>query len=134
MWLVAKAESQPSNQIQWKYGVPVPLTEHRAEQFATAEHLRKWCLIKAGFRDESSIPLPSKAVAQRVAAWSKPGDDFAVIVVREATVIRMTAKSQSVKAMGAAEFKRSKDAVLDELAKMLEIDRPTLEQNAGRAA
>ena len=31
MWLVAKAkaESQPSNQIQWKYGVPVPLTLHR---------------------------------------------------------------------------------------------------------
>ena len=34
MWLVAKAkaESQPSNQIQWKYGVPVPLTLNRNEK------------------------------------------------------------------------------------------------------
>ncbi len=26
MWLVVKAESQPRNQIRWKYGGPIPLT------------------------------------------------------------------------------------------------------------
>ena len=47
MWLVAKAESQPSNQIQWKYGVPVPLTEKHAKKgrlvyVAGKLQTRKW--------------------------------------------------------------------------------------------
>ena len=110
------------------------LPEHLAERFPTEDHLRKYLLIKTGFQDERSIPLASKAEAQRVAAFVKPLDDFAVVVAHEATVIVMTAKSQSVKAMGKAEFRRSKDAVLDELAAMISVDRKALEANAGRAA
>ena len=31
VWLVVKAESQPRNQIRWKYGGPIPLTLSRAD-------------------------------------------------------------------------------------------------------
>ncbi len=110
------------------------LPEAQAQRFPTEDHLRKWLLIRTGFRDERSIPLASKAEAQRVAAFVKPLDDFAVVVAREATVTVLTAKSQSVKAMGRAEFQKSKDAVLDELAAMISVDRKALEQNAGKAA
>ena len=97
------------------------LPEHLAERFASSEHLRKWALIKAGYRDERSVVCASKAEAERVAAFIKPMDDFAVARVSEAVVIVYTAKSQSVRARGKAEFQASKSAVLDVLAEMLGV-------------
>ena len=110
------------------------LPEHMAERFPTPDHLRRWLLIRAGFRDERTIVLASKAEAVRVASFIRPLDTYAVIVPREATVVVMTAKSQSYKAMGAREFAASKQAVLDELAAMIGVERRALDQNAGKAA
>lgn len=110
------------------------LPEEQADRFPTPDHLRRWLLIRAGFRDERTIALASKAEALRVAAFIKPLDTFAVIVPREATVVVMTAKSQSYKSMGRAEFQRSKEAVLDALAELIGVDRRALDDNAGRAA
>ena len=78
--------------------------------------------------------LASKAEAVRVASFIRPLDTYAVIVPREATVVVMTAKSQSYKAMGRVEFQRSKEAVLDKLAAMIGVERRTLDANAGKAA
>jgi hypothetical protein len=89
------------------------LPEEFGDRIPSAEHLRKFALIRTGFRDERSIVCASKAEAQRLAAFIKPMDDFALVVVNEATVTVYTAKSQSMKAMGKADFQRSKDAVLD---------------------
>src|SRR3546814_6543664 len=41
------------------------LPEDVAERFASSEHLRKWALIKAGWRDERTIVCASKAEALR---------------------------------------------------------------------
>lgn len=95
------------------------LPEDLAERFRNPDALRKFALIKAGYRDERSIACASKAEAQRLAAFIEPMDSFAVVVVSEATVSVFTAKSQSMRAMGKVEFQKSKDAVLDVLAKML---------------
>ena len=95
------------------------LPEDLADDFASPEHLRKWALIKAGYRDERSIVASSKAEALRIAAFIRPMDEFSVVVVREATVTQLTAKSQSLRAMGKVEFQRSKDAVFDVLAKLI---------------
>lgn len=95
------------------------LREDIADRFPTPDHLRKYALIRAGYRDERSITCASKAEAQRVASFVKPIDDFALVTVVEATVSVYTAKSQSMKAMGKAEFQRSKDAVLDVLGRMI---------------
>ena len=108
------------------------LPEDLKDDFASAEHLRKWALIKAGFRDERSIAASSKADALRIAAFIKPMDEFAVVVVREAMVTQYVAKSQSLRAMGKAEFQRSKDAVFDVLAQLIGTDVASLK--AARAA
>lgn len=104
------------------------------DEYPTPEHLRKKLLIRAGYADERSVVCSSKAEAQRIAAFMKPMDDYAVITVREAVVRVYTAKSQSVKAMGAKEFQESKSKVLDALDALLGVDRGETERNARNVA
>lgn len=108
------------------------LPEDLQERLPTPEALRKYALIRAGFRDERSIACASKAEAQRVAAFVKPMDEFAIVTVEEATVTVYTAKSQSMKAMGKKVFDESKDAVLRVISEMIGTDAATL--NQARAA
>lgn len=110
------------------------LPEHLTERFPTAEHLRKYALIKAGYADSQSIVCASKAEAQRVAAFVRPADEFSIVVVNEATVTRYVAKSQSMRAMGKQVFQESKTAVLDVIAAMISVAPRELEREAGRAA
>jgi len=106
------------------------LPDHLAERFASPESLRKFALIKAGYADSRQIVCASKAEAQRVAAFIRPMDVYAIVEVREAVVTVWTAQSQSVKAMGKAAFQESKDRVLDVLAAMIDATPKQL----GRAA
>lgn len=106
------------------------LPEAMVEQFPTSEHLRKWCLIRAGFHQSRDIVVSSKAEAQRLAAFIKPMDTYAVVVARAAVVTVYTAESQSQKAMGKERFQESKDAVLSLLAAMIGTDPVEI----GRAA
>jgi hypothetical protein len=110
------------------------LREEYAEDFPSDEHLRKWCLIRAGYADKRSTVCASKAEAQRIAAFIKPIDGFAVVTVSEAVVTVYTAQSQSVKAMGAKVFQESKQKVLDTLADMIGVDTAELQRQAGQAA
>lgn len=110
------------------------LPETIAERFPSSEHLRKWALVRAGFRDERSIVCASKAEAKRVAAFIKPIDDYAVVLARDAVVIVLTAKSQSMKAMGKRDFQRSKDAVLDIVAELIGTSANELGKHAKEAA
>lgn len=110
------------------------LPEIYADKHPTMEHLRKWCLIKSGFREERSIACASAEEAERIAAFIKPIDDFAVVLVHESSVTVYTAQSQSKRAMGKAKFQASKQAVLDVLAIMLGTDVGTLKNNANKAA
>jgi hypothetical protein len=96
------------------------LPECYGDRFATSDHLRKWCLIKAGWRDERSIVAASHEEALRLAAFIRPMDEYAVIVVMQATIVVYTAKSQSIKAMGKKDFQASKQAVLDIIDGMIE--------------
>lgn len=109
------------------------LPEDVAERFPTAEHLRKYALVKAGFADERSIVCASKAEAQRVAAFVRPMDEYAVIVVREATIKVFTAKSQSMRAMGKADFQASKEAVLDVVSGMIGVKTGELKAHSEAA-
>lgn len=101
-----------------------------AERFASSEHLRKFALIRTGYRDERSHVCASKAEAQRTAAFIKPMDDFAVVTVDGPVVTVFTAKSQSRAAMGGKVFQDSKEAVLAYLAAMIEV-RPAALDEAG---
>ena len=110
------------------------LPEDQVGRFGDSEHLRKWCLIRAGYRDERTMVCASNAEALKLAAFIRPMDDFAVVTVERAVVSVYTAKSQSMKAMGAKVFQESKDAVFGVLAGILGVDPTTLAQQAGRAA
>lgn len=110
------------------------LPEHLAEQYPSSEHLRKKALIWRGWRDERSIVCATHAEAQRVGAFIKPMDDFAVVTVKDAVVRVWTAKSQSMKAMGKADFQKSKTDVLDFLDDLLGVERGGTSENARTAA
>lgn len=97
-----------------------------AERWPSAEHLRKYCLIKAGYCYSDSIVCPSKADAMRMAAFARAGDEFALVDVTRNVVTRYRAKSQSYRAMGKAEFQASKDAVLDVIAGILDVSKTEL--------
>jgi hypothetical protein len=112
----------------------VNLPEEHASRFASDEHLRKYCLIKAGFRDERSIVCASRAEARRIAAFIRPIDDYAVVTVDGPVILQFTAMSQSAAAMSKAEFQASKDAVLGILAEMIGVEPTALSRAAERSA
>jgi len=63
----------------------------------------------------------------------KPVDEFALVVAKEATVTRYTAKSQSEKAMGKTDFQASKDSVLAIVSEMIGATKKALENNNGKS-
>lgn len=110
------------------------LPEAIADRFPSEDHLRKWALIRAGFHNSRSIATSSKADAERLAAFMRPLDDFAVIDATDSVVTVYTAKSQSWQAMGKEQFQRSKTAVLDIIADLIGSSREELQQNTDKAA
>ncbi len=99
------------------------LPDDMLAEYPTPEHLRKKMLVKCGYADERSIVCASKAEAQRVAAFVKPLDEYAVVIVRESVVRVYTAQSQSTAAMGKAAFQESKTKVLDAIDDLLGVER-----------
>lgn len=89
------------------------LPEDQAERFPSAEHLRKWALVRAGYSNSTTAVLESAAEARRFISLAKSLDEFCVVTVRDKVATVYTAKSQSMRAMGAKEFQASKSAVLD---------------------
>jgi hypothetical protein len=110
------------------------LPEDLADQWATPEHFRKALLIQCGFYTEDRTDCGSNAAALRVAAVMRADDDYAHVVVRGPFVVRRRAKSQSHRAMGAADFQASKAAVLEAAAALIGVTPESLQRNAGRAA
>lgn len=104
------------------------LPEHLAGKFGSAEHLRKWCLIKAGYRDQRSIVVGSRAEALRLVPFIKGLDEFAVVTADGATVTAYTAKSQSMRAMGKKDFQESKDAVLRVASELIGVTPDALDR------
>ncbi|MCV9909958.1 hypothetical protein OIV19_20375 [Brucella sp. HL-2] len=98
------------------------LPDDRLAEYPTAEHLRKKMLVKCGYADERTVVCASKAEAERVAAFIKPMDNYAVVVFHEAVVKVYTAQSQSLKAMGKREFQESKEAVLAAIDRLLGVE------------
>ena len=107
------------------------LPDEMAQRWPTVDHLRKFALIRTGFRDERSVACSSKAEAIRVATFIEPMDPFALVVVSNALVTVYTARSQSMKVMGKEDFQRSKDAVLDYVAQMIGSTQTEVERATG---
>lgn len=110
------------------------LPERYAERFPSAEHLRKWALVRAVYRDERSIVSATPEEALALAAFIRPLDGFAVITVNDCVVTVYTAKSQSMRAMGKKVFQESKEAVFRVLSDLIGVEPGELARNVGKAA
>lgn len=95
------------------------LPDDLAQRFASAEHLRKWALIRSGFHDERTLVMETPADARRTAAFIAKLDDQGVIIVKGNIVSHYTAKSQAIWAMDRKTFQESKEAVLELVAEMI---------------
>ena len=92
----------------------------------SAEHLRAYALIRCGYADVKTFIGSSKAEAQRIASFIRPMDEFALVTVDGSTVTRLTAQSQSKRAMGHETFHESKQKVLEFLADLIGISADEL--------
>ena len=106
------------------------LPEEYGDRFPTSEHLRRYALIRAGFRDEMTMVASSKAEARRIVTFMRPADEYAVVTSKDAIVVRWTAKSQSLRAMDKATFRASADAVLEVIAEMVGVSPDSLRARA----
>jgi hypothetical protein len=105
------------------------LPEGIAESFPTPESLRKWCLIKGGFCDESRIVCESGARAESMAATLLKHSPHSLVVVTDAVVTIFTAWSQAHLKMDRKTFQASKTTILEICASMIGVDVETLAKN-----
>lgn len=108
--------------------------EDRTAEFPSIEHFRKRGLIATGWRDETVSVFSSHDDALKSAALILPRTEFEVVVVHQNTVTVLTPKSQSMRAMGAKDFQKSKADVLGWAWGIVGVDPETGNANAGRAA
>lgn len=101
------------------------------ERFPSPESLRKQALIRCGYSHCTVFPCASAAEARRLAVWAGVTDEFTIIIAQRDTVLKYTAKSQSVKSMGAKDFQASKDATLAWIAQQIGTTKTLLEANVG---
>ena len=106
------------------------LPDHMRGEYPTSEHLRKKALIRTGYRNERDMVLPTKADAERVAAFMRPMDEYAIVVPVNCVVRVWTAKTQKKSAMDAREFQASKQDVLDFIDDLLGVERGSTERAA----
>lgn len=110
------------------------LPEDIAARFENPEHFRKRGLIETGWYHQREIACQSKAEATRWMRELRLRDTYAVFSVVGFVIIERTAKSQSIKAMGKADFQKSKQDVLDWAWSLCGISPAEARKSAGKAA
>jgi hypothetical protein len=98
------------------------LPEHLSEQYPSAEHLRKYALIKTGYHTMQQHVCKSEAEAKRLAAVIRPYDSYQVVLVKDSIVTVYHAISQDYRSMDRKTFAESKERVLDWCASLIDIE------------
>lgn len=106
------------------------LPDELLAQYPNPEVLRKHGLIAKGYCTMKQHVCQSKAEAERLAAILRPYDTYAIVIARQNVVTVYTAVSQSKRAMGAAQFQQSKQALMEFVGDLLGVDP----ESVGRAA
>lgn len=135
--LSERSQISHDQQFAWLHDAWMNLPQHLADQFPSADHLRKRALIDCGFYRETILDIGTNAGAIRAAAWARTKDDFAYVVVRGPLVVIREAKSQKTRGhdhMDKAEFQASKQAILEYIAALISVAPQALLANAGMAA
>lgn len=107
------------------------LPESMTEKFPTDEHLRKYALIKTGYRLETQHFCKTPAEAERLALAIKPYDTYQLVGTDENIVTVYNAISQDMRSMDKQTFQKSKEAVLDFCSDLVGIDPVETRRLAG---
>lgn len=118
------------HQFAWLHEAWLSLPEHIAARFLNEDQLRKHGLIAGGFCDSTTVPCASRAEAERWYKHLRSREPDTVVSINGNVLIQFTAWSQSRRAMDAKTFQRSKTAVLEYVASLLEA----ASEEIGRAA
>ena len=110
------------------------LPEEIAEQFPSADHLRKHALCRTGYCTESKQLFTTPRDAVLAAAFAATASDFSIVVVSGAAVRVWKPESQSVKAMGADRFNQSIRDVEMFVAGLIGVTPDALAREAERNA
>ena len=110
------------------------LPEKLEKKYPTENIFRKKLLIETGYCHESETVCDTARDAATIAAFMAPLDPAAVITVHGNVIKKYVAESQSVPAMGKERFQKSKWAVLELAASLIEVTPKRLEKNAGKSA
>lgn len=119
------------------------LPEELADDFPSAEHLRKWALIKAGFCTMTTVVCATNADALTLAARARELDRYAMAEVvadeksplKSRRIVRIwTADSQRRDAMGRKVFQEAKERALQVISELIGTDITTLKKEAGNGA
>jgi hypothetical protein len=102
------------------------LPDDRRTQFPSPEHLRKHCLIKAGWCDTRMIDAGSNKAALRAASAMEWLDPYALVVVKGSVLMIAVARSQTRRAQPKAQFMKTKQAVFRILEEMLGVSAEDL--------
>lgn len=108
--------------------------EKMQARWPTEKHFRAWLLIECNWFNEDEFELGSDKQAMNLAKLIRTEDAFARISVHGNKVIIRRARSQSRKAMGAVDFKKSQEDVLDLAGQLVGVSRSVAMKNAGKAA
>lgn len=107
------------------------LPEDMAERFPTAEHLRKYALIKCGYHRHEMRTFDSAEDAQKAALMIRPFERFAVIRAEGCDVHVFTAMSQRRgSGMSDEDRKESQEKVLNWLAESIGVTRSDLRKHS----
>ena len=109
------------------------LPERLERKYPTEEVFRKKLLVEAGYFHEDQVVCDSLTNAATIAAFMAPMDPSSTIVVRGKVIIRYTAMSQSVAAMGRSEFQKSKWAVLSIASALIDVTPKQLAKHAEKS-
>lgn len=110
------------------------LPEKIADRWPSAEHFRKWCLVETGWCEEKEFELQSEKHAKALAAFIRTEDAYARLAVRGLKVIVWRPRSQSLQAMGKADFQKSKNDVLELAAQFVGVKPSQMMREAGKVA
>lgn len=108
------------------------LPEAWAQEFPSAEHMRKWVLIEVGFFTIEEHDFDTAKDAKKFAALIRKLDEYARIKIVGTTVMIRRAKSQDHRSMKKEEFEASKSAVLEYTSQVIGVKREQLESAAAQ--
>lgn len=120
VYVLSMKEDRSDEHHRWWFAVIrkawATLPDRYGDRWPTAEHLRKWLLIRAGHCETLDVATDN---VMEVAAGFRWQDPYAVLIVKDSTVQISRAKSQKYKRQDQEEFQEVTTRCIDLLAQVL---------------